>query len=342
MDGLSLAGFKALSFDCYGTLIDWEAGIAAVLGPWAREVGLDLDDERLLAAYAGNEAAVEQALPTARYPEVLAMAFRRTGEALGRAVDDAWAGRLGASVPDWPAFPDSAGALASLAAHYRLIIVSNVHRDGFAASNRRLRGRFAAVITAEDVRAYKPADNHFRALLRTLDELGIARGELLHVAQSLFHDHVPARRAGLRSVWINRRHDRPGWGATPQPSGEWGYDLEFPSLGDVRRGRRRRLRRPLLEPPRRRRGPGRNVPVPLGRHPWPHQPRRARGPDGEDAHPDQDRARLVALAGHLRLLRGRAGGHPGRGPAADPGRAGRGRRPVRWPTRSATPPSGWS
>ena len=80
--------------------------------------------------------------------------------------------------------------------------------------------------------AYKPADNHFRALLHTLDGLGIAPGELLHVAQSLFHDHVPARRAGLRSVWINRRHGRPGWGATPQPSGEWGYDLEFGSLGD--------------------------------------------------------------------------------------------------------------
>ena len=147
------------------------------------------------------------------------MAFRRTGEALGRAVDDAWAGRLGGSVPDWPAFPDSAGALASLATHYQLIVVSNVHRDGFAASNRRLRGRFAAIITAEDVHAYKPADNHFRALLHTLDGLGIARGELLHVAQSLFHDHVPARRAGLRSVWINRCHGRPGWGATPSRPG---------------------------------------------------------------------------------------------------------------------------
>jgi putative hydrolase of the HAD superfamily len=108
--------------------------------------------------------------------------------------------------------------------------VSNVHRDGFAASNRRLRGRFAAVITAEDVGAYKPAGNHFEALFRTLDDLGIARGELLHVAQSLFHDHVPAHRAGLRSVWINRRHDRPGWGATPEPSEAWTYDLEFPSM----------------------------------------------------------------------------------------------------------------
>jgi 2-haloacid dehalogenase len=229
---VDLAGYKALSFDCYGTLINWEAGIAAVLRPWAQQAGLDLDDERLLAAYADGEAATERDLPTAPYPEVLATAFRRTGEALGRTVDDAWAERLAESLPDWPAFPDSADALASLAAHYRLLVVSNVHRAGFAASNRRLRGAFAAVITAEDVGAYKPADNHFRALLRTLDDLGVARGELLHVAQSLFHDHVPARRLGLRSVWINRRHGRPGWGATPEPSEAWGYDLEFPSMAD--------------------------------------------------------------------------------------------------------------
>jgi 2-haloacid dehalogenase len=230
---MDLAGYKALSFDCYGTLIDWEAGIAAVLVPWASEVGLDLDAERLLAAYAGNEAAVERDHPSTPYPEVLATAFRRTGETLGRPVGDAWAVRLGDSVPDWPAFPDSAAALASLATHYVLFVVSNVHRAGFAGSNRRLRGQFAAVITAEDVGAYKPADNHFRALLGTLDELGIARGELLHVAQSLFHDHVPARKAGLASVWINRRHDRPGWGATPEPSEAWSYDLELRSLAEL-------------------------------------------------------------------------------------------------------------
>jgi len=230
---VDLTRYRALSFDCYGTLIDWEAGIAAVLGPWARAAGLDLDDERLLEAYAGNEAAVERDRPAARYPEVLATAFRRTGEALGRTVDDDWARRLGNSVPDWPAFPDSAAALASLAAHYRLIIVSNVHRDGFAASNRRLRGRFAAVITAEDVGAYKPAANHFQALFRTIEDLGIAPGELLHVAQSLFHDHVPARRVGLATVWVNRRHDRLGWGATPEPSEGWSHGLEVRSLGEL-------------------------------------------------------------------------------------------------------------
>src|SRR4029079_10235258 len=123
-------------------------------------------------------------------------------------------------------------ALARLARHYKLIILSNVHRAGFAASNERLGGDFAAIITAEDVGAYKPAENHFRALDATLPDLGVDRPELLHVAQSLFHDHVPAKREGLPSVWINRRHDQPGWGATSAPTEEWSFDLEFKSMGE--------------------------------------------------------------------------------------------------------------
>ncbi len=230
--GLDLTKFKALSFDCYGTLIDWEAGIAAVLAPWAREQGLNLSDEDLLLAYAGHEAAVERENPTALYPEVLAAAFRRTGGGLQRPVSEEWARRLGNSVPGWPAFPDSAAALARLGRHYQLIILSNVHRDGFTASNRWLHGDFAAIITAEDVGAYKPAENHFRALGSTLPALGDDRTEFLHVAQSLFHDHVPAKREGLPSVWINRRHDRPGWGATPEPTGPWAYGLSFNSMAE--------------------------------------------------------------------------------------------------------------
>ena len=230
--GLDLTEYKALSFDCYGTLIDWESGIAAVLAPWAHAHGVDLSDEELLLAYADNEAAVERENRSALYPEVLALAFRGTGGTLGVPVSEEWALRLAGSVPDWPAFPDSADALARLGRHYKLIILSNIDRAGFAASNERLHGEFAAIITAEDVGAYKPAENHFRALDVTLRSLGLERSELVHVAQSLFHDHVPAKREGLRSVWINRRHDRPGWGATPQPSGEWSFDLEFKSMAD--------------------------------------------------------------------------------------------------------------
>lgn len=230
MTDLDLTTYKALSFDCYGTLIDWESGIADVLSSWAGTRDLDLTDEELLLAYADNEASVERENPTARYPEILATAFRHTGEVLGRSVTDEWAQRLGNSVPDWPAFPDSADALTRLAQHYRLIILSNVHRDGFAGSNQHLHGDFAAIITAEDVGAYKPAENHFRALETALPGLGVERAELLHVAQSLFHDHAPAKREGLPSVWINRRQDRPGWGATPQPRAEYSYDLQYPTM----------------------------------------------------------------------------------------------------------------
>jgi 2-haloacid dehalogenase len=232
---LDLTTFRALSFDCYGTLIDWETGMAAVLVPWAREQGLDVGAEDLLAAYARHEAAVERETPTARYPDVLATAFRRAGTDLGAQVDQEWAERLGNSVPDWPAFPDSADALARLARRYKLIIASNVHRDGFAGSNRQLRGDFDAVLTAEDVGGYKPAENHFRAIDATLADLGIERTALLHVAQSLFHDHVAAKREGLRSVWINRRQDRPdagGSGATPDPSEDYSYDLEFATMAE--------------------------------------------------------------------------------------------------------------
>lgn len=227
---LDLTRYRALSFDVYGTLIDWETGIAAVLRPWAHDAGLDLDDEGLLTAYAKHEAAVEREHPTRPYPEVLAEAFRRTGQQLGAVVNEQWAQRLGASVPDWPAFPDSAEALAGLARHYRLIMVSNVHRAGFEGSNRHLRAKVTSVITAEDVGDYKPADPHFRALGTTLIDLGIEPEQLLHVAQSLFHDHVPAARHGLDSVWINRRHARPGWGATPEPAEEFSYLAEFPSM----------------------------------------------------------------------------------------------------------------
>lgn len=227
---MDLADYDVLSFDCYGTLIDWEAGIAAVLAPWAREVGLDLSDEDLLLAYADNEAQTEVDRPDALYSEVLAEAFRRTGTALDRPVSQGWAARLGGSVPDWPAFPDSPEALALLAQDYRLVILSNVHREGFAGSNKHLGVEFDRIITAEDVGAYKPAPAHFDALDAALVEMGVPRERLLHVAQSLFHDHVPARRHGLPSVWINRRHDRPGWGATPEPSEDYSYDLEFPSM----------------------------------------------------------------------------------------------------------------
>ncbi|HLI37826.1 MAG TPA: HAD family hydrolase [Streptosporangiaceae bacterium] len=227
---MRLPDFEALSFDCYGTLIDWEAGISAVLVPWARSHGLDLDADALLAAYARHEARAEAEWPAAPYPDILARAFTAAGRELGVPVSPEDAGRLAASVPDWPEFPDSREALASLAGRYALIIVSNVDRASFQASSERLGVAFTEVITAEDVGSYKPSARNFGALLACAQRRGIGAGRLLHVAQSLFHDHVPAKAAGLPTAWINRRHGRPGWGATPAPPAPVTPDWEFPSL----------------------------------------------------------------------------------------------------------------
>lgn len=225
-----LREFEALSFDCYGTLIDWEAGIAAVLTAWASRRGSNVDSESLLASYASHEATAEREAPEAPYPEILARSMRGLGDELGVEVTDHDARALAVSVPDWPAFSDSPSALGSLAAHYKLIILSNVDRESFRASNEKLGVKFTSVLTAQDIGSYKPDPRNFDALKAEAQRQGVGAGRLLHVAQSLFHDHVPAQRAGLPTVWINRRHDRPGWGATPEPTGPVTPDWEFPSM----------------------------------------------------------------------------------------------------------------
>jgi 2-haloacid dehalogenase len=227
---MNLGDFDALSFDCYGTLIDWEAGIAAVLRRWADAHSLDLTDEQLLTAFSAHEARAEADHPADLYPLILARSMRRLGEDLGVSVSDDEAESLAVSVPDWPAFPDSTEALERLARRYRLIILSNVDRDSFAGSNRRLGVAFTSIITAQDVGSYKPSPRNFEALASEVERLGIAEGRLLHVAQSLFHDHVPAKAVGLPSVWINRRHERAGWGATPEPSADVTPDWTFTSM----------------------------------------------------------------------------------------------------------------
>jgi 2-haloalkanoic acid dehalogenase type II len=225
-----LTDFEALSFDCYGTLIDWETGLANVLEPWAADRGLAIGREELLGAYSSCEAAVASEHPGEPYPGVLARSFGLLGEQLRVAVTDGEATRLARSVPDWPPFADSHDALVALSRRFKLIILSNVDRQSFAGSNRRLDVAFTSILTAQDIGSYKPDPRNFAALEAEADRLEIREGRLLHVAQSLFHDHVPAKQIGLSTVWINRRHDRPGWGATPEPAVPVVPDWEFPSL----------------------------------------------------------------------------------------------------------------
>jgi len=227
---MKLADADALSFDCYGTLIDWEAGIGAVLSRWARAHRLDISVEELLERYAVAEARQEALTPRALYPDILDAAIRSLGTALGVDVSAEESERLASSVPDWPAFADSPAALALLATRYKLVILSNIDRASFAASNARLGVHFDAIITAQDVGSYKPSPRNFEVLAETVRELGVANGRHFHVAQSLFHDHVPARNLGLPTVWIDRRGERSGWGATPPPGIAVEPDFTFPSM----------------------------------------------------------------------------------------------------------------
>ncbi|MGH7103168.1 MAG: haloacid dehalogenase type II, partial [Acetobacteraceae bacterium] len=194
---MHLRDFHVLTFDCYGTLIDWESGIIAALAPLSGRLANPPARNRVLEAFARHESAEETASPALRYPELLARVHRKLAAEWGIAPDAAAEQRFGASVPDWPAFPDSASALAELKQHYQLVILSNVDRQSFAGSNRRLGVAFDAIFTAEDIGSYKPDPANFRYLLAHLAERGIQKEEILHTAQSLFHDHAPARRAGL-------------------------------------------------------------------------------------------------------------------------------------------------
>jgi 2-haloacid dehalogenase len=224
--------FEAMSFDCYGTLIDWETGIANALRPWATRNGLDLDDQALIAAHGRYETHVQDDMPSALYPVILGETLRRVGSELGANVTDDDAATYGDSVKDWPAFPDTAAALSRLSTRFKLIILSNIDRASFAASNPRLGMTFDAIVTAEDVGSYKPKRGHFDRLFEEIERLGVARDQLVHVAESIFHDHEPAAALGLPSVWIHRRHDKGGTGATATPSGDVSPTWRFTSMAE--------------------------------------------------------------------------------------------------------------
>ncbi len=230
---MRLRDFDVLTFDCYGTLIDWESGIATALMPLVARAGITADRDAVLGTFAREEVTQQAETPDMAYSDVLTAVHGRLARVWGVAADDAVDRRFGASVPDWPAFPDTAGALAYLKRHFRLIILSNVDRASFAGSLPRLGVAFDAVYTAQDIGSYKPDPRNFRYLLDRLAEQAIPSSRVLHVAQSLFHDHAPANTVGLASAWIDRRHDQTGWGATAAPPDGVRWDLRFRSLEEL-------------------------------------------------------------------------------------------------------------
>lgn len=227
---MDLSGCNALSFDCYGTLIDWETGIVNGLKPWCVRTGLMLEREELLEQFGAFETLVESETPGLLYPHVLSETMRRIAAKLDVDVTDAETMAFGETVGNWPAFPDSSQALHRLKNRFKLIILSNIDRESFALSQQELGVDFDLVITAEDVGSYKPDQRNFDRLFAELGSIGVKRSELVHVAESLYHDHGPAQQNDLPSVWIHRRHGKSGSGATHPPIGDVEPTWRYPSM----------------------------------------------------------------------------------------------------------------
>lgn len=230
---MKLRDFKALTFDVYGTLIDWESGMVAGLKPLTDRLAQEASRNMVLETHARHESAQQAQTPARKYSDLLATVYRRIAEEWGLSVTWDECVRYGESVRNWPAFPDSADALAYLKQHYKLVVLSNVDNRSFAASNERLGVTFDAVYTAEDVGSYKPDDANFDYMLRNLASLGLTKEDILHTAESMFHDHKPANRHGLASAWIYRRYADEGFGATMHPGETPAYDFRFDSMAEM-------------------------------------------------------------------------------------------------------------
>ena len=235
----AMGNYSTLTFDCYGTLIDWESGIWDAMQPLiAANSVTTIDRQAGLQAFAVIESAEEASNPAMLYPQLLGNVHRKLAQQFSLKTNDQLDGEFGSSVQYWPAFADTADALRLLKRHFKLVILSNVNRDGFASSNRKLGVEFDAIYTAEDVGSYKPNTDNFRYMLSHIQtDLGVAKDQILHTAQSLHHDHVPATEFGLAKAWIDRQHlkDSENWGATARVENRPEIDFYFSSMMEMAR-----------------------------------------------------------------------------------------------------------
>ncbi len=230
---MKLGDFETLTFDVYGTLIDWESGMIAGLRPLTGRLDKPLSRNDILQAHAYHESTAQAQTPHMRYDRLLAVVYKRLAEEW--CVPATWdeARAYGRSIREWPAFSDTVEALQYLKQHYKLVVLSNVDNDSFAYSNKKLGVTFDAVYTAEDMGSYKPSPRNFDYMLTQLARRGIPKEKILHTAESLFHDHQPAKQFGLANCWIYRRHDQEGFGATIEPGERPDCDFVFNSMADL-------------------------------------------------------------------------------------------------------------
>ncbi|MEG4283923.1 haloacid dehalogenase type II [Microcoleus sp. A006_D1] len=218
--------FEVVSFDCYGTLIDWENGILPVLKQLLSSHEIDLSDDGTLEMFAEFESELEKDQSNyIKYRQILQEVVEKLGQRFNFEPTETELNSLADSVKNWQPFPDTVAALAALKQKYKLAVISNIDDDLFAGTAKHLQVEFDWVITAEQVRSYKPSTRNFEM---AIDRMGIAPEKLLHVAQSLYHDIVPAASMGISTVWVNRRQGKAGFGATLPASAQ--PDLEVPDL----------------------------------------------------------------------------------------------------------------
>lgn len=216
--------YRILTFDCYGTLIDWEGGILGAIKPVFARYGVEADDRTILETYAGIEAKHEEG-DFVDYRIVLRLVMAEMSLRFGFDAEPSDLDCLSKSISSWEPFPDTIDSLRQLRNRFKLAVVSNIDDELFAGSAKRLEVPFDWVVTAQQARAYKPSHRTFEYALK---EIGRPREEILHVAQSLYHDIVPAHELGLATVWVNRRAGKEGSGATPVSTAK--PDLEVPNL----------------------------------------------------------------------------------------------------------------
>ena len=224
---MDFARFTTISFDCYGTLINWEPGILPTLRALLSRHHQNAPDAAILELYGEFEAEAETG-PYQSYRKVLESVVQRFGRHFGftPAPDDLRS--LHNSVPLWRPFPDTAAALRQLQKRYKLAVISNIDDDLFVETRKHLGVDFDFVITAQQARSYKPSINNFQLALRTME---LTPDHLLHAAQSIYHDVVPAQSLGIATAWVNRRSARPGIGAVRAAEGH--ADLEVPDVASL-------------------------------------------------------------------------------------------------------------
>ncbi|AUQ52735.1 MULTISPECIES: haloacid dehalogenase type II [Roseobacteraceae] len=230
---MKLSDFKALTFDVYGTLLDWETGMVTGLKPLTDRVSRSLSRDDILEAHAFYESTTQRYTPSKKYYELLPVVYRRLAEEWNVEVTWEECEAYGRSARHWPAFDDTIEALTYLKKHFKLVVLTNTDNLTFSGANTRLGVHFDGVYTAEDVGSYKPFDRNFDYMIEMMARQGIQKHEILHTAESMFHDHAPANKYGLSNCWIYRRHDKSGFGATMNPGEMPKYDFQFNSMMDM-------------------------------------------------------------------------------------------------------------